>query len=383
MKKTTFLLLTFITASFFGQVKLTSSLSEYEDGGVWKKSYQQLYSYTNGNLTNEISQNWDTSNSVWMNSDNYSYTYGSNNLLTAEIDKEWSPDTSSYVNTYKMECIYNSSGKVTEFHSYDWTNNQWVLGDKLEISYDTNNKISRAISYNWNGSAYVLEDRTIISYNASNRITQYIYEGWDGTDWNNSDITAFTYNANNKVSLELTKMWNGNAFVDEYKVEFQYDANGNLLVETYSDMNNGAWRVSNSESYAFDTSKLMSSFIHPFKDKTGLDYIFSDFPYVNKLVSSSYDATNRNTYYYDGATASIPKFNLADVDVYPNPAINVLNVSIQNVSIYKIEVYNLLGKKVLTSTKSKINVENLPKGVYLLKVQSEDGGLLTKRMIKN
>ena len=46
-------------------------------------------------------------------------------------------------------------------------------------------------------------------------------------------------------------------------------------------------------------------------------------------------------------------------------------------------MFNLLGKKVLTSTESKINVENLPKGVYLLKIQSEDAGFVTKRMIKN
>ena len=38
---------------------------------------------------------------------------------------------------------------------------------------------------------------------------------------------------------------------------------------------------------------------------------------------------------------------------------------------------------MFTSIKTKINLESLLKGVYLLKTQNEEGGLTTKRLIKN
>ena len=64
--------------------------------------------------------------------------------------------------------------------------------------------------------------------------------------------------------------------------------------------------------------------------------------------------------------------------VYPNPAHDLLNISISNVKNenVKVELCDILGNKVYTSTekstigyKSDINLTSLPSGVYLLKVQ--------------
>ena len=132
----------------------------------------------------------------------------------------------------------------------------------------------------------------------------------------------------------------------------------------------------------FDTSQSMADFAHPFKDKNGIDYLFSVNGIINKILTTTY-SESRITYNYGEATASIPAFNLANVQVHPNPATDILNISIQNGSIFKINIYNLLGKKIFTSTENTINVENLAKGVYLLKIQSENGGVITKKLIKN
>ncbi|TXD46551.1 T9SS type A sorting domain-containing protein [Polaribacter sp. IC073] len=383
MKKTTFLIFTLLTISLFGQVKLTSSLSEYEDGGIWKKSYQKVYGYNNGYLSNQTYQNWNESNAAWTNVDDISYTYNSNNELTKSIEREWNVNTSSYVNGIKSEYTYNTNGNVSEFMDYKWTNNQWLVAAKFQINYNTNNKISDGIGYKWNGTAFVLEDRTILSYNGNNTIAHYVYEEWDGANWQKSDKTTFSYTASNKVSLELSKIWDGTMYVDDDKSEYVYDGNGNVINEKNSYIDNGVWVVGGNETVTYDTSKLMSSFIHPFADSTGLDYLFTGNPYINKILTSSYSNTDRTTYYYGNATASVNDFALADFAVYPNPTKGVLRIDDSNFTLINIEVFNIIGKKVFTSSTNELHLNKLVNGVYMLKIRDENGNFAIRKVLKN
>lgn len=62
---------------------------------------------------------------------------------------------------------------------------------------------------------------------------------------------------------------------------------------------------------------------------------------------------------------------LNKVSVYPNPAKDVVNINAKNMTA--IEIYNLVGQKVLApKTGSQINISNLAKGVYMVKVMTGD-----------
>nr|WP_290469455.1 T9SS type A sorting domain-containing protein [Lacinutrix sp. MedPE-SW] len=70
--------------------------------------------------------------------------------------------------------------------------------------------------------------------------------------------------------------------------------------------------------------------------------------------------------------------------MYPNPVQGNL-LTIENKQNTTYEIYNVLGKKVLkgniTPSDNKVNVSNLSKGVYILKLQSKNG-TVTKKLIK-
>lgn len=82
-----------------------------------------------------------------------------------------------------------------------------------------------------------------------------------------------------------------------------------------------------------------------------------------------------------GATASVNDLFATDLAVYPNPTNSIVNVS-SKYDITKIEVFNLLGKNVLTSNENKVNISSLSKGIYLIKVKSDDL-VAMKKIIKN
>ncbi|MCU4190037.1 T9SS type A sorting domain-containing protein [Flavobacterium sp. HXWNR29] len=69
--------------------------------------------------------------------------------------------------------------------------------------------------------------------------------------------------------------------------------------------------------------------------------------------------------------------------VYPNPVNDVLNLQINNVaSIKNVKIFDLQGKLLLQSTNETINVSELSKGIYIIKVSTENGET-TKKFIKN
>jgi hypothetical protein len=84
-------------------------------------------------------------------------------------------------------------------------------------------------------------------------------------------------------------------------------------------------------------------------------------------------------------TLATPGFVSAAFTFYPNPVKDVLNIGYSK-TIAKVALYNILGQEVLAKSinadQSQINVSNLPKGTYLVKVTAEDGVAKTIKVIK-
>jgi hypothetical protein len=85
---------------------------------------------------------------------------------------------------------------------------------------------------------------------------------------------------------------------------------------------------------------------------------------------------------WTGETLGIEKFNEVSFNVYPNPASNI--ISIKGVTLgSKVTIYNVLGKLVLSKTTSnEIDVERLNRGVYIIKIRSQNNEVVRK-FIKN
>ncbi|WP_452222888.1 aryl-sulfate sulfotransferase [Lacinutrix chionoecetis] len=85
----------------------------------------------------------------------------------------------------------------------------------------------------------------------------------------------------------------------------------------------------------------------------------------------------------DCMNLSIDEFDLAalDIKIYPNPVQDVLKIS-YNEAILNIEIFSILGKKIKTVSNTKsVDLANLNAGMYIVKIQSENG-FLTQKIIK-
>jgi len=88
---------------------------------------------------------------------------------------------------------------------------------------------------------------------------------------------------------------------------------------------------------------------------------------------------------HNGSTASLNEFIFANFKMYPNPT-NGSSLYFSSDKKAKIEIFNVLGKLIIknqidTSDK-EINISQLNKGVYMVKINIENT-FITKKLIKN
>lgn len=87
----------------------------------------------------------------------------------------------------------------------------------------------------------------------------------------------------------------------------------------------------------------------------------------------------------DCSALEIMEFDLSQIKIYPNPTSSVLNIDAQK-EIISVRLNDISGKSILSkksnALKEKLNIEHLPKGVYVLTVEMK-GQTTTKKIIKN
>ena len=80
-------------------------------------------------------------------------------------------------------------------------------------------------------------------------------------------------------------------------------------------------------------------------------------------------------------------FNKNDISLFPNPVDNVLNfLTSDSISVSQIIIYDLMGKQInncINITNNSIDINNLPRGIYLVKIITSNNDVITKKIMKN
>lgn len=66
--------------------------------------------------------------------------------------------------------------------------------------------------------------------------------------------------------------------------------------------------------------------------------------------------------------------------IYPNPTSSSIYVA--GLDINEIEIFNIAGKSLIKTNLQNVNLSSLPKGVYMIKINSENGSVM-KKLVKN
>lgn len=99
----------------------------------------------------------------------------------------------------------------------------------------------------------------------------------------------------------------------------------------------------------------------------GIDFLASVNPYVDDLTKIETDKEN-------------------DFHIYPNPAQNMVSLQFSEQTNHRIDIFTLSGQAIKTmeteNQELKIDISNLPEGIYLIK-NSSNKGYTTKKLLIN
>ncbi len=79
---------------------------------------------------------------------------------------------------------------------------------------------------------------------------------------------------------------------------------------------------------------------------------------------------------------SVDEIDLNNVQVYPNPAKNHININVEHSNLKDITIYDENGSKILQSSKANIDIKYLPQGIYFIKIQTKNGLHKTLKFVK-
>ena len=86
----------------------------------------------------------------------------------------------------------------------------------------------------------------------------------------------------------------------------------------------------------------------------------------------------------DNTVLSVPDHDVVSYDIYPNPSKETVNINCSN-TIKSLQLFDMEGRlietKIVNSLNSKFNISNQSKGVYFLKIQTENG-LFSEKIMK-
>ena len=107
--------------------------------------------------------------------------------------------------------------------------------------------------------------------------------------------------------------------------------------------------------------------------------------YSEQAEWSFYERNNTSDIGNFNGTLSTENNFLEDFKMYPNPS-NGNDLFFNSTENIQVIIFNVLGKKVkskkLLSTNKRLNISELSKGIYLIKISS-DKASITKKLIKN
>lgn len=96
------------------------------------------------------------------------------------------------------------------------------------------------------------------------------------------------------------------------------------------------------------------------------------------------DAYYDNFVYANGTLSNQDFSKLSDINIYPNPVENKLNIQgLDSLELERLSVYNMIGQQLLESTSvENLNVDQLSGGTYILEITTKENKTYTEKFIK-
>ena len=391
----------------------TNSITRFWDnveGWTNKDTIWENY-YNSNTLHKYVRKPWNSSTQSWADTSHY-IKYYENGLYSQYLYRHWNYSNNEFGIGFKFHYFLNNNGDYEYDIDYIWDADSlaWILSEKYNYYYDTNGYRDETLIQSWDSVADEWRNykQRLYTYDTNGNNIQTIWHTWinDTEEWINSRNYLYTYDTNGNQTKEFRQNWDSNIeeWVNSKQYISTYDNNGNLIQRLAQEwkIEIEDWENSSQHLYNYDakgnlTQHLVQHWNRNIENWENLYqnlYIYDNNENQTQQLQQNWDISieewvnsfKYNYYWSEFEISGIESVNYHEVSVFPNPATDKLRIS-SEISLKKaiVNIFSISGKLIYNSTladNSIININDLPAGVYIIKINSESINFVDK-IIKN
>ncbi|MCW3124261.1 MAG: hypothetical protein JWQ38_3753 [Flavipsychrobacter sp.] len=279
----------------------------------------------------------------------------------------------------------------------------FVNSRRTTYTYDAMNNPLTETTEIWNATAWEKYNKYVRTFTAANEVATEALLWWFGGSWGNSTYYNYIYNSLHDPILSIEKKWDlsTSIFMLSSKDTMVYDLSNNLSYELSYNYHTSAntwdtgYKISYSSYLAPDMPRIIiqqnwdatsSTFKNSHKDSfscnsSNLPVYMSE---MNANASNIWEYGTQAHFYYELYASGVTEISntSASPEIYPNPCSSQLNIAAPYL-ISSVSVSNLLGRTIhnyeFNSDKVQMNVNDLPSGAYIIRINGSDVRKLVKR----
>jgi hypothetical protein len=353
----------------------------------WEPEYKDTTTYdSNGYITMHALQQWDTTRLRWKTYLRLLYTYRDNYRIK-EVTHQNTVNADSAVNDRKFIYYFNVFGTDSLAFEYfvRWPiSNVWI-NDVEHIHFGNKNYNDTLELINRYDTSYNTYSKNYIKYRNSfenNHLTRSIELYWNINNkvWNIDGKDSFTFNSSGQLTEhgKYDYFFSSKNFGIHDKLTYDYNSSGIIALQRkygFESAFSNSLIIINQSKYLYDANDLLDTMIY-------YDHYNTLSPYTTTIYHLKKTSVITRTQ-QEHSTLE------ADILVYPNPATDVLHVRLDNITIKEkvsMALYNMQGQEVYVKEdkantgyfSKEIDMRNLPKGVYFLKISGDTKQFINK-----
>lgn len=327
----------------------------------WKDEYRAFFVYTQENLLRLFQyENWEYND--WHLYTRYINEYDTEDRLISVnledwIGKEW------IVRSRKLHAYYDQPNcqKITEQVQY---HHEWLNEKRETTYYDAQHETKTTVREEWHGGTWEKVYRQQYAYNAAYQLTSILGQTWSADQWIDATQTIFDYDAAGNLIKQQVHLLQPSSGQQDFAWYLQYDENNRLIETALWCKDGNEWNVRSRNVNTYDALGRVL---------TNLSQVYADY-----WINADYIVyTYNNSTAIEGAEAEL------QCHVYPNPAEDVLFISLQDeLPEATIQVVSMDGKILTTvlappSRQIQLAITTLSPGPYIVQIQ-----LPNKRIVR-
>lgn len=317
-------------------------------------------------------------------------TYDNNGLLSSE--ETYQGDDIEKLKIQEIKYNYNESGKLKENKLTGKKNQEKELATEFRYVYDESGRIDSLITMDETDQKLTNSQLYTFYYQGSSDVPVLQFQKkWNDQSelWENQTKTEFFYNEYGQLSDEIYSYYNVLFWSPDVRYEYIYDKNVLASKIMYRLMYR-QWRKIYTIEYKdikYDQPNLMES-RWDFWGGTTDEYVSNYIPfYFNDEISIMDASRIEISYILDTNVVTNSNIHNDQLKIYPNPSDGVFYISTQNFLIKSWEVYGSDGTVIRKETNDfmtgVIDISQMPVGLYYIKVFTDSGQQLVKKIIIN